>query len=159
MASGFILYYSIWSLFATHLQADLKLSRMVATPAVLVANIVGFLGMRSWGWTADIGRRWAMIIPAAIAIPSRRSICSPPIRPGSSVGFGLQGAFGGASTARTRLSDGALPDRGAGDGERLLLSPGRDLRRLGGAGAGLFAATYDLGYAIPMLVGTMVGRV
>ena len=27
MASGFVVYYSIWALFATHLQKDLHLSR------------------------------------------------------------------------------------------------------------------------------------
>ena len=41
--------------------------------------------------------------------------------------------------------------------QRLLLPPGGDLRRLGGAGAGLFA-NYNLGYAVPMLIGTVWPR-
>src|SRR5690349_10925221 len=66
MASNFTLYYSIWALFATHLQADLKLTTMGTAVPFMVANIASFLGMSFWGWTADkIGRRWAMIIPAA----------------------------------------------------------------------------------------------
>src|SRR5205085_6591063 len=70
MASNFVLYYSIWALFATHLQADLKLTTMGTAVPFMIANIASFLGMSFWGWTADfIGRRWAMMIPAAIAIP------------------------------------------------------------------------------------------
>src|SRR6478609_6536754 len=70
MASNFVLYYSIWALFATHLQQDLKLTTMGTAVPFMIANILSFLGMSWWGWLADIiGRRWAMIIPAAIAIP------------------------------------------------------------------------------------------
>jgi len=67
MASNFVLYYSIWALFATHLQADLKLTAMGTAVPFMIANILSFLGMSFWGYLADIiGRRWAMIIPAAI---------------------------------------------------------------------------------------------
>jgi MFS family permease len=68
MASNFVVYYSIYALFATHLQKDLNLSPgLVATPLAL-ANLVDFLAMGWWGWVADrLGRRWSMIIPAALA--------------------------------------------------------------------------------------------
>ena len=39
MASNFVLYYSIWALFATHLQADLKLTTMGTAVPFMVANI------------------------------------------------------------------------------------------------------------------------
>src|ERR1700741_228573 len=70
MASSFLVYYSINALFATHLQKDLNLSpALVATPVAL-ANLAAFLAQGFWGWFADrFGRRWSMIIPAAIAIP------------------------------------------------------------------------------------------
>src|SRR5258708_37840915 len=38
MASNFILYYSIWALFATHLQADLKLTTMATAVPVMCAQ-------------------------------------------------------------------------------------------------------------------------
>src|SRR5689334_24213047 len=63
----------------------------------MVANIASFLGMSFWGWTADkIGRRWAMMIPATIAVPIAPMylFTSDPLW--ITVGFGLQGAFGGA---------------------------------------------------------------
>jgi hypothetical protein len=50
----------------------------------------------------------------------------------------------------------ALPDRGAGHGERLLLSPGADLRRARAARLVYFATTYNPGFAIPMLVSTII---
>ena len=63
-AAGFVTYYSINALFATHLQKDLGLSpALIATPIVF-ANAVVFLASMFWGWAGDhIGRRWAMIIP------------------------------------------------------------------------------------------------
>src|SRR4029078_13668669 len=69
MASGFVVYYSIWALFATHLQKDLSLSPgLVATP-IAIANLVVFLSSGVWGVVADrFGRRWSMILPALVAI-------------------------------------------------------------------------------------------
>src|ERR1700758_5343021 len=70
MAGGLVTYYSINSLFATHLQKDLGLSpALIATP-IAFANILVFLASSGWGWVSDkIGRRPAMIIPALCAIP------------------------------------------------------------------------------------------
>src|SRR5947209_1048465 len=67
MASGFVIYYSVYGMFATHLQKDLHLSAgMVAMP-IAMANLIAFLASGFWGYVADVlGRRWAMIIPAAI---------------------------------------------------------------------------------------------
>jgi MFS transporter, SHS family, lactate transporter len=70
MAGGFIAYYAVNSLFATHLQKDLNLSpALVATP-IFFANLGVFLATCGWGWWSDrFGRRWAIIIPALIALP------------------------------------------------------------------------------------------
>jgi len=70
MAGGFVAYYSVNALFATHLQKDLHLAPgLVATP-IFFANLGLFLSTCGWGWWADrFGRRWAIIIPALIALP------------------------------------------------------------------------------------------
>jgi len=70
MAGGFVAYYSVNALFATHLQKDLHLSPgLVATP-IFFANLGLFLSTCGWGWWSDrFGRRWAIIIPALIALP------------------------------------------------------------------------------------------
>ncbi|MBV9777707.1 MAG: MFS transporter, partial [Acetobacteraceae bacterium] len=97
MASSFVVYYSITSLFATHLQRDLGLSPgLVATPIAL-HNLIAFLAMGLWGVAADrIGRRWAMIVPACLGI-----LVAPIYLFSGSyamivAGFALQGACGGA---------------------------------------------------------------
>ena len=69
MASGFVVYYSIWSLFAVHLQRDLHLGALMVGAPLIVANLVAFLASGFWGWLADIiGRRWSMMIPAFIGL-------------------------------------------------------------------------------------------
>src|SRR5262245_51418957 len=61
MASNFVLYYSLTSLFAVHLQKDLGLSPAVLAMPILFFNLVGFVAMSFWGWWGDrFGRRWAM---------------------------------------------------------------------------------------------------
>jgi SHS family lactate transporter-like MFS transporter len=70
LAGGFVAYYSVNALFATHLQKDLHFAPgLVATP-IFFANLGTFLAGCGWGWWADrFGRRWAIIIPALIALP------------------------------------------------------------------------------------------
>jgi SHS family lactate transporter-like MFS transporter len=70
MASAFICYYSINSLFAAHLQADLHMSPAVIATPIAFANLLAFMSSTFWGWMSErIGRRWAMIAPALLAIP------------------------------------------------------------------------------------------
>jgi MFS transporter, SHS family, lactate transporter len=70
LAGGFVAYYSVNALFATHLQKDLHLSPgLIATP-IFFANLGTFLASCGWGFWADRwGRRSAIIIPALIALP------------------------------------------------------------------------------------------
>ena len=69
MTSAFVIYYSIWSLFATHLQKDLNFSPAQVAMPIAIANFLAFLASGFWGWTADhIGRRWSMIIPGIITV-------------------------------------------------------------------------------------------
>jgi MFS family permease len=67
LAGGFVAYYSVNALFATHLQKDLHFAPgLVATP-IFFANLGVFLAASGWGWWSDRwGRRWAIIIPALI---------------------------------------------------------------------------------------------
>jgi len=69
MASGFVVYYSTFGMFATHLQRDLHFSPALVALPVALSNITGFVASGLWGWVADlIGRRWAMILPALIGL-------------------------------------------------------------------------------------------
>jgi MFS transporter, SHS family, lactate transporter len=69
MASGFVTYYTVFGLFATHLQKDLGFGPGTVALPIALANVATFLASCFWGFVADkIGRRWAMIIPAVIGI-------------------------------------------------------------------------------------------
>jgi MFS transporter, SHS family, lactate transporter len=69
MACGFVIYYSVYGMFATHLQKDLHLDPAMVAMPIALANLVGFLASGGWGVVADVlGRRWAMIIPATIGL-------------------------------------------------------------------------------------------
>jgi SHS family lactate transporter-like MFS transporter len=158
MASNFILYYSIWALFATHLQADLHLTTMGTAVPFMIANILSFLGMSFWGWTADhIGRRWAMIIPAAIAIPIAPIYLFTNSELWITIGFGLQGAFGGAlySQLPAYLSE-RFPTEVRATASAFCYHQGAIFGGLVAPILAYFAITYQIGYAVPMLIGTVV---
>ena len=158
MASNFVLYYSIWALFATHLQQDLKLTTMGTAIPFMIANIMSFLGMSWWGWTADIiGRRWAMIIPAAIAIPIAPLYLFTGSELWITVGFGLQGAFGGAlySQLPSYLAE-RFPTEVRATASAFCYHQGAIFGGLVAPVLAYFAVNFSLGYAIPMLVGTVV---
>ena len=54
MASGFVTYYSIWALFATHLQKDLGLGPATGRRHRWRSpTSIGFLAMGFWGWVGD----------------------------------------------------------------------------------------------------------
>jgi len=161
MASNFVLYYSIWALFATHLQADLHLTTLGTAVPFMIANIASFLGMSFWGWTADIiGRRWAMMIPATIAIfvAPLYLFTSDPLW--ITVGFGLQGAFGGAlySQLQSYLSE-RFPTEVRATASAFCYHQGAILGGLVAPVLAYFAINYNLGYAVPMAVGTIVAAV
>src|SRR5437763_611203 len=161
MASNFILYYSIWALFATHLQADLKLTTMGTAVPFIVANIASFLGMSFWGWTADrIGRRWAMMIPAAIAVPIAPIylFTSDPLW--ITIGFGLQGAFGGAlySQLPSYLSE-RFPTEVRATASAFCYHQGAIFGALVPWVLALTAESFGTGLVIPMLIGTVAAAV
>lgn len=69
MASGFITYYTVFGLFATHLQKDLGFAPGDVALPIALANVTTFLSSCFFGAVSDkLGRRWAMIIPAVIGV-------------------------------------------------------------------------------------------
>jgi MFS transporter, SHS family, lactate transporter len=159
MASGFVTYYSINVLFATHLQVDLKLSPGAIGEVGVAANLVTFLSSAAWGWVADkLGRRPAMIIPALIAIP----LAPLYLLTGNFSliwwGFVLQGAAGSGgmySQMPSYLAE-RFPTEVRATASGFCYHQGAIW---GGLVAPIlaFCATYfAIGYAVPMLIGTVV---
>ncbi|HMK67403.1 MAG TPA: MFS transporter, partial [Stellaceae bacterium] len=54
MASGFVVYYSVYGMFATHLQKDLHLAPAMIAMPIALANLLSFLAQGFWGMLADI---------------------------------------------------------------------------------------------------------
>jgi SHS family lactate transporter-like MFS transporter len=158
MASGFVLYYSINVLFATHLQVDLKMSPGAIGEIGVAANLIVFLASASWGWVADkFGRKVAQILPGLIAIP----IAPLYLLTGNFTliwwAFVIQGAFGSggfASQAPAYLAE-RFPTEVRATAAGFCYHQGAIW---GGAVAPILAyvaTAYHIGYAVPMLVGTV----
>ncbi len=161
MISGFIVYYSINALFATHLQKDLNLSpALVATPVAL-ANLLAFLAMGFWGHLADrIGRRWSMIIPAVCAMVVTPIYLLSHDLTVIIVGFTVQGLFGQAIYGQ---NPSYLAERFPTE---VRATAGAFVYHLGSFVAGFIpliltgiATNFGVGFGISMLVGTMFGAI
>jgi MFS transporter, SHS family, lactate transporter len=159
MISGFIVYYSINALFATHLQRDLHLSPAIVATPVALANLLAFLAMGFWGHLADrIGRRWSMIIPAAIAICIAPTYLLTNDLTLIIAGFTLQGLFGQAIYGQ---NPSYLAERFPTE---VRATAGAFVYHIGSFCAGFvpliltgIASGYGVGFGISMLIGTVVG--
>ncbi len=161
MASGFIVYYSIWALFATHLQKDLHLSpALVATP-IAFANAVVFLSNGAWGVVADrLSRRWSMIIPAVIAIAVTPLYLLSNDITWIIFGFVVQGAFGGGIYAQnpSYLSE-RFPTEVRATAGAFCYHQGAIWGGFTAPVLVYFAGAYGVSLAIPMLIGTVGGLI
>jgi len=159
MASGFIVYYSLFALFATFLQKDLHLSpAQVGTP-ILLANLVAFLAMGFWGWVADVlGRRWSMIIPAAIGVIIAPIYLLSTDYYWVTIGFIVQGLFAGSiySQNPSYLCE-RFPTEVRSTASAFCYHQGAIFGGLVAPVLAYFATAHNLGFAIPMLIGTVVG--
>jgi SHS family lactate transporter-like MFS transporter len=157
MASNFILYYSLTALFVPHLQKDLNLSPTIAFWPVLFFNLVGFVAMGFWGWTGDkLGRRWSMIIPAAIAVPIAPLYLLTNDFSWIFLGYVLQGAFGGAiySQLPSYLSE-RFPTEVRATASAFCYHQGAIFGGLVPLALTFLAEYFHVGLVIPMLVGTV----
>jgi MFS transporter, SHS family, lactate transporter len=159
-AAGFVTYYSINALFATHLQKDLGLSpALIATP-IAFANILVFLASSGWGVVSDrIGRRWAMMIPALCAIPLVPIYLFSGNFSWVVIAFVAQGMFAGGGMFGQIPS--YLTERFPTE---IRATATGFCYHIGAIFGGLvppiltfFAISWNLGFAIPMLIGTLFG--
>jgi SHS family lactate transporter-like MFS transporter len=159
MASSFILYYSLIAMFATHLQKDLSLSpALVATP-VLFFNLLVFVFTSFWGWVGDrLGRRWAMIIPSAVAVFIAPFYLLTTSFAWIVAAFILQGIFGGSvySQQPTYLSE-RFPTEVRATAVGFCFHQGAIFGGFVPIVLTFFAEYFRIGLAIPMLAGTVLG--
>ncbi len=157
MASGFIVYYSVYGMFATHLQKDMHFSPgLVATPLAL-ANLVGFLASCFWGWVADkYGRRWAMIIPAVIGIFITPIYLYSTSYAAIAIAFIVQGAFLGAIYGQnpSYLAE-RFPTEVRATASGFCYHQGAVWAGFTAPVLALWAAGQPLGFVVPMLITTI----
>ena len=158
MASAFCVYYSIWALFSTYLQKELGWTPlMVATP-LFWANIVVFVGSGFWGIVADkAGRRWAIIIPAAIAILITPLYLWTTIPMLIIAGFIIQGMFGGSIYGQnpSYLSE-RFPTEFRATASGFVYHQGAIFGGLIAPALTYMAIDMKLGFAMPMMISTTV---
>ena len=160
MGSAFVIYYANYALFATHLQLDLKLSpAMVALPIAL-ANTAFFLSSLFWGWVAERwGRRWAIIIPAALGVPTAMLYLLTDDYTLIVIGFALQGMFacGGMHAQYPAYLSERFPTEVRATAVAFCFHQGAIWGGLISPLLLWFATSHQMTLSVPILVTTVVG--
>jgi MFS transporter, SHS family, lactate transporter len=162
MASAFITYYSINSLFASYMQTDLNLSPARIAMPIALANLLAFIASSSWGWMSDhFGRRWAMIIPALFAVPLAPLYLFSDNFTVIVVAFVLQGAAGsgGMFGQIPAYLNERFPTEVRATGTAFCYHQGAIWGGFCAPVLAYFATSWQLGLAIPMMVGTAIGAI
>ena len=156
MASSFVIYYSVYGMFATHLQKDLHLGAAAVALPIAMSNLVSFLSNGAWGYVADVlGRRWAMIIPAAIGIAITPFYLLAESYPMVTGAFIVQGAFLGAIYGQnpSYLSE-RFPTEVRATAAGFSYHQGAIFGGLTAPVLTYFAVSQPTGFTIPMLIST-----
>ena len=161
LMSGFTVYYSIFGLFATYMTRELHLSAAAVGWPLAFSNGLTFLASFLWGSLADsIGRRWAMIIPACIGALVAPIYLLTTDYTTLAIAFSIQGAFAGAIYGiNPSYSAERFPTE-------IRATAGAFCYHMGAIAGGFvppiltyFAIERHMGFAIPMLIGTLGGLV
>src|SRR5205809_44615 len=157
---GFLMSSAIYGLFATHLQLDLKLSPGLVALPIALANTCFFLSSLFWGWLAErIGRRWAIIIPAALGVPTAFLYLMTDNYTLIVIGFALQGMFacGGMHVQYPAYLSERFPTEVRATAVAFCFHQGAIWGGLISPLLLLYATTYQITLSGPILVTTVVG--
>jgi SHS family lactate transporter-like MFS transporter len=161
MASAFTVYYSIFALFATHLQKDLALSAALVSVPLMFSNAATFVSSFLWGWVSDVfGRRWSMIIPAIIALVVTPTYLLTNDYLTLAIGFSVQGLFGGAIYGQnpSYLSE-RFPTEVRATAAGFCYHQGAIFGGLVAPVLTYIAVNYNVGFGVAMMFGTTIGLV
>jgi SHS family lactate transporter-like MFS transporter len=162
MASAFVVGYSIGGLFPTYLQRDLHLTPGHVALPVLLQSLMFFLSGSLWGWFSDrVGRRWAIILPALLTIPVAPLYLLTTNYTMIVIFFTLQGAFGagGMHAQYPAYLSERFPTEVRATAGGFVYHQGAIFGGLVGPILAYLATDLQLGFAIPMLIGTTVACV
>jgi MFS transporter, SHS family, lactate transporter len=160
MASGFVTGYSQGGMFPTYLQKEVGLSPAYVALPIMLQSLMFFLSSFFWGWVADrVGRRWALILPAICGIIVTPFYLLTHNYAMIVVFFALQGCFaGGGMYAQnpTYLAE-RFPTEVRATAGGFCYHQGAIFGGLTAPILTFFAVNMHLGFAIPMLIGTIAG--
>jgi SHS family lactate transporter-like MFS transporter len=162
MASGFVVGNSIGGLFPTYLQRDLHLSPGLVALPVMLQSVLFLISGFFWGWMADrIGRRWAMILPAICGVPLVPLYLFTSDYTMIVVFFALQGMFadGGLYTQNPSYLAERFPTEVRATAGGFCYHQGAIFGGFVAPVITIFAVDWNLGFAIPMAIGTLGGLV
>ena len=128
----------------------------------MLQSLVFFLSGSVWGWLADrFGRRWAIIMPALLTIPIAPLYLVTGDYAMIVVFFTLQGAFGagGMHVLYPAYLAEKFPTEVRATATGFVYHQGAIFRGLVAPIITYFAINWQLGFAMPMLVGTTLGCV
>jgi len=157
MASAFVVGYSIAGLFPTYLQKDLHPTPGHVALPVLLQSLMFFFSGSLWGWFADrVGRRWAIMLPAILTIPVAPLYLLTTNYTMIVIFFTLQGAFGagGMHAQYPAYLAERFPTEVRATAGGFVYHQGAIFGGLVGPILAYLATSWQLGFAIPMLVGT-----
>jgi SHS family lactate transporter-like MFS transporter len=158
MASAFCVYYSIWALFPTYLQRELHWTPAQVFVPIFFANLIVFAGSGLWGFVADKwGRRPAIYIPALIGIFVTPLYLNTQDPAWIVAGFVLQGLFLGSIYGQnpSYLCE-RFPTEVRATASGFVYHQGAIWGGLIAPVLSYFANEQHLGYALPMMISTMV---
>jgi SHS family lactate transporter-like MFS transporter len=161
LISAFTVYYSIFGLFATYLTRELHLSASAVGWPLAFSNGLTFLFSFVWGGLADsIGRRWAMIIPATIGAVVAPIYLLTSDYMTLAIAFSIQGAFAGSIYGiNPTYASERFPTEVRATGAAFVYHVGAIAGGMVPPVLTYFAIEQHMGFAVPMLVGTIGGLI
>jgi SHS family lactate transporter-like MFS transporter len=160
MASGFVTGYSVGGMFPTYLQKDLHFSPAYVALPVMLQSAAFFLSSFFWGFVADrIGRRWALILPAICGILVAPFYLVTANYTMIVVFFAIQGFFagGGMYAQNPHYLAERFPTEVRATAGGFCYHQGAIFGGLTAPVLTYLAVDLHLGFAIPMLIGTVAG--
>jgi SHS family lactate transporter-like MFS transporter len=161
LMSAFTVYYSIFGLFATYMTRELHLSAAQVGWPLVFSNGLTFIFSFFWGALTDsIGRRWAMIIPACIGAFVAPIYLLTTDYMTILIAFSIQGAFAGAIYGiNPSYTSERFPTEIRATAAAFCYHMGAVAGAFVPPILTYFAIERGMGFAIPMLVGTVGGLV
>jgi SHS family lactate transporter-like MFS transporter len=160
MASAFVVGYSVGGMFASYLQKDLGLPTTYVALPIMLQSLMFFLSAILWGVVSDrFGRKKTLLITALVTIPITPLYLITTDYTMIVVFFALQGWFGGGGmhTQWPHYLSERFPTEVRATATGFCYHQGAIFGGLVGPILTYFATDLHMGFAIPMMIATIVG--